>query len=171
MVTLFFVVPTPNQITTEGGTILNHLLDGVNHADTLQFALYVQKDIIAKGLEQSEQELKKRMQQFEMTEVNLSSVLHFFLKKQKEKSITITTKNHKVLQHLLLCKWRLECSNNNENIATSIRQWPSWKWFEVISCIFEQYRDKLPPIIKDMLLDNVKPHFDGLLSKWDLFFF
>ncbi|ETN98678.1 hypothetical protein RFI_38814 [Reticulomyxa filosa] len=141
---LVFVVPNPNQITTEGGAILNHLLDGVNHADTLQFALHVQKDIIAKGLKQLEQDLKKRMQQFEVTEVNSSSVLHFFfLKKRKEKSTT-TTK--------------------------ITRQWPSWKWFEVISCIFEQYRDKLPPIIKDMLLDNVKPHLDGLLSKWDLFF-
>ncbi|ETO00329.1 hypothetical protein RFI_37118 [Reticulomyxa filosa] len=96
-----FVVPTQtgtqNQIMAER-IIFNHLLDGVKDVDTLKFILNAQKDIksvIEKGMEQSQQELEKRIQQFETTEINLSSVLQkiyihiyiyiFFFVEEKER--------------------------------------------------------------------------------------
>ncbi|ETO00773.1 hypothetical protein RFI_36667, partial [Reticulomyxa filosa] len=70
-VSIFVVSPGVNQ-----SIILGHLLDNVKDAGTLQFALTAEKDIeltIERGMEQSKQELEKRMQQFETTEINLSS--------------------------------------------------------------------------------------------------
>ncbi|ETN98023.1 hypothetical protein RFI_39499, partial [Reticulomyxa filosa] len=87
-----FVVPTQtgtqNQIMAER-IIFNHLLDGVKDVDTFNFILNSQKDIksvIEKEMEQSEQELEKRIQQFETTEINLSSVLQniYILFEEKE---------------------------------------------------------------------------------------
>ncbi|ETO02759.1 viral A-type inclusion protein, partial [Reticulomyxa filosa] len=139
-----FVFFIPNQTDTQDQRIIfNHLLDGVNDVDTLQFALNAEKDIesvIAKGMEQPTQELEKRIKRFETTEINLPSVL----------------------QYLLLYKWKLDYSKKIGGIARPVEQWPSWKWFEVISCISEQYND--------ILISGVKPHLNGKPSKWDLFF-
>ncbi|ETO10978.1 hypothetical protein RFI_26399 [Reticulomyxa filosa] len=168
---LVFVVPTrrftQNQVMAEG-VIVNHLLDGVKDVDTLKFATNAQKDIgsvIEKGLERSEQELKKKIQQFETTEINLSSVLRniyiFFFSNNNK---------NKVLQHLLLRKWKLNYSKKNGGSATSVGQWSSWKWFEVISYIFEQYQGNLPSVINEMLLKDIRSYLNKKHSKWDLFF-
>ncbi|ETN97750.1 hypothetical protein RFI_39776 [Reticulomyxa filosa] len=91
-----FIIPTQthtrNQIEAEG-IILNHLLDGVKDVDTLQFVLHAQKDIelvISRGLALSKQELEKKIQQFDATEMNLSSVLQtifFFIYKKNSNNI------------------------------------------------------------------------------------
>ncbi|ETO02120.1 hypothetical protein RFI_35316, partial [Reticulomyxa filosa] len=149
-----FITPTrghtPNQIEAEG-VILNHLLDGVKDVDTLQFVLHAQKDIelvISRGLALSKQELEKRKKQFDAAEMNLPLAL----------------------QHLLLRKWKSECLKNNRDIAISFGQWSSWKWFEVISSIFEQCHNKLPPIVCDVLINDIRPYINEKPSKWDLFF-
>ncbi|ETN98590.1 hypothetical protein RFI_38902, partial [Reticulomyxa filosa] len=69
-------------------------------------------------------------------------------------------------------KWKLNYSKKNGGSTASVGQWPSWKWFEVISYIFEQYQSNLPSIIKDMLINNIMSHLDPSekLFKWDLFF-
>ncbi|ETO12158.1 hypothetical protein RFI_25219, partial [Reticulomyxa filosa] len=141
---------TQNPIMTDR-IIFNHLLDGVKDVDTFNFILNSQKDIksvIEKEMEQSEQELEKRIQQFETTEINLSSVL----------------------QHLLLRRWKLDNPKKNGGSTTSVGQWSSWKWFEVISYIFEQYQGNLPSVINEMLLKDIRSYLNEKLSKWDLFF-
>ncbi|ETN98272.1 hypothetical protein RFI_39238 [Reticulomyxa filosa] len=157
-----FIVPTrtnaQNQIEAEG-IILNHLLDGAKDVGTLQFVLRAQKDIgliISRGLALPKQELEKKIQQFDATEINLSS-----------NSNNIIYKKNKALQHLLLHKWKSEYLKNNGDIAISVEQWSSW-WFEVFLCISNRY--SYVSAISDMLANDIMPYLDSKLSKWDLFF-
>ncbi|ETO01311.1 hypothetical protein RFI_36129, partial [Reticulomyxa filosa] len=52
-----------------------------------------------------------------------------------------------ILQYLLLQKWLKECSISLDNNY----KWSAWKWFEVISCIFEECKSELPQSISTAL--------------------
>ncbi|ETO11018.1 hypothetical protein RFI_26358, partial [Reticulomyxa filosa] len=157
---LVFVVPTRRVAQTQvmaEGTIVNHLLDGVKDVDTLKFILNTQKDIksvIEKGLERNQ--------------LVISFAKYIFF--EEKERITNNKLKNKVLQHSLLRKWKLDYPKKNGGSAISVGQWSSWKWFEVISYIFEQYQGNLPPVINEMLLTDIKSYLNEKLSKWDLFF-